>query len=268
MQQTEISIAGCRTLVRRGGTGAPLLWLHGEHGGGWGTTLQRLAQRFDVIAPDLPGFGHSDTPAWFDNIHDLAFFTLELLEALDLRAASLVGSSLGGWVAAEAAVRDRSRLARLALLNPMGIHVKGLAATDPFLATPEEIVAANFHNAAQPMDAADLDQQLKNRHAFARMAWAPRLHDPHLEKWLHRLRLPTLILSGAEDRVVPPANGAAYAAAIPGARHQVIPACAHLAEMDAPDAVCAALEPFLEPDPRRPSGRSGESVSPIKEAAP
>jgi pimeloyl-ACP methyl ester carboxylesterase len=245
VRQSEMTIAGCRTLVRRAGAGAPLLWLHGEHGGGWGATLQRLAQRFDVIAPDMPGFGHSATPDWFDTIHDLAFFTLELLEALDLREVNLVGTSLGGWVAAEAAVRDRSRLARLALVNPMGLHVKGLAAQDPFLATPAEIVAANFHNAALPMDEAELDLQLKNRHAFARMAWAPRLHDPHLEKWLHRVRLPVLVLSGAEDPVVPPANGARYAAAIPGARQLVLPGCAHLAEMDAPEAVCAALEPFL-----------------------
>ncbi len=268
MRQTEISIAGCRTLLRRGGTGAPLLWLHAEHGGGWPPALRRLAQHFDVIAPDLPGFGGSATPEWLDTIHDLAFFTLELLEALNLHAVRLVGASLGGWVATEAAVRDRSRLSHLALLNPMGLHVKGLAAQDPFLATPEETMAANFHNAAQPMDAVELDLQLKHRHAFARMAWAPRLHDPHLEKWLHRLRLPTLILSGAEDRVVPPANGARYAAAIPGARQVVLPGCAHLAEMDAPEAVCAALEPFLEPDPRRPDRRSGEPVSPTEETRP
>ena len=247
---TEITIAGCRTVLRQAGNGPPLLFLHAEHGGGWPPLLQSLAQRFDVIAPDLPGFGGSETPDWLDNIHDLAFFTLELLEALDLRNVTLVGSALGGWVAAEAALRDRSRLARLAFLNPMGIQVKGLNAADPFLATPEETVAANFHNAAQQTDEADLDTQLKNRHAFARMAWAPRLHDPHLLKWLHRLRLPTLILSGAADRVVPAANGAAFAAAIPGARHLVLPACAHLAELDAPAAVLAALQTFIaEPAP-------------------
>ena len=243
--EATLTIAGCRTLLRRAGSGTPVLFLHAEHGGGWPPLLQALARHHTVFAPDLPGFGASETPDWLDNIHDLALFTLDLLEALDLRGVTLVGSALGGWVAAEAALRDRSRLARLALLNPMGIQVKGLNAADPFLATPAETLAHNFHNAAQPTDEADLDTQLKNRHAYARMAWAPRLHDPHLAKWLHRLRLPTLVLSGAEDRVVPAANGAAFAAAIPGARHVVLPACAHLAELDAPAAVCAALEPFL-----------------------
>ncbi len=250
--ESTLTIAGTQVLLRQSGQGAPLLWLHGEQGGGFTPALTRLARRFTVLAPDLPGFGHSETPEWFDNIHDLGFFTLELLHALNLSGVHLLGTSLGGWVAAEAAVRDCSRLASLTLSNAMGVQVKGQTTLDPFLATPEEEIRARFHNQslaeaamAAPEDAAETDRQLKNRFGFARLAWAPRLHDPHLEKWLHRIRRPTLVLNGAHDSIVPPATGACYAALIPGARHITLPATAHQPEVEQPDAFCAHVEQFI-----------------------
>jgi pimeloyl-ACP methyl ester carboxylesterase len=115
MREIFVTVAGCRTLVQRGGEGPPLLWLHDAGGGGrWTPFLTRLAERYDVIAPELPGFGRSDTPDWFDNIHDVSFFVLDLLKAFDLRGVHLVGASLGGWVAAEAAVRSTDRPGRAA----------------------------------------------------------------------------------------------------------------------------------------------------------
>jgi pimeloyl-ACP methyl ester carboxylesterase len=252
MREEVVSIAGCRVPLRREGEGAPLLFLHGERGGGWSPALVRLARRFAVIAPELPGFGGAETPDWFENIHDLAHFTQELIEALDLRGVHMLGLGLGGWVAAEAALGDRSRLASLALVAASGLHVKGTPVFDPFLATPEEEIRASVQDptladrlwaAAQAPEAVEL--QLKNRYAFARMAWAPRLHDPHLAKWLHRLRLPALVLWGEADRVLPPVLAARWAELLPQARLRLLPGCGHWPDLEQPEAFCAAVEEFI-----------------------
>ena len=93
--------------------------------------MQTLAAKYDVIAPEHPGFGDSDTPDWLDTIHDLAYFYLDLLEQLDLDGVHLVGISLGGWIAAELAVRNTSRLASLTLVGAAGLHVNGRQADRP-----------------------------------------------------------------------------------------------------------------------------------------
>src|SRR5215475_13517236 len=114
---STIAVRGCNIRLMRGGSGPPLLFLHGAGGAGaWLPVMQALAEKFDVIVPEHPGFGESDTPDWLDTIHDLAYFYLDFLEALDLRGVHLVGSSLGGWIAADPAVRNASRLASLTLI--------------------------------------------------------------------------------------------------------------------------------------------------------
>src|SRR5438067_388757 len=107
---STITIDGCRIRLMRGGTGSPLLVLHGAGGGGaWLPFMDQLAQNFDVLVPEHPGFGDSDTPEWLDNIPDLANFYLDFLRELNLNSVHLVGLSLGGWIAAELAVRNTSR---------------------------------------------------------------------------------------------------------------------------------------------------------------
>src|ERR1700693_5183419 len=105
-----LAVRGCRIRLMRGGAGSPLLVLHGASGANWLPFMQKLAQKFDVIAPEHPGFGESDTPDWLDTVHDLAYFYLDMMQELKLNAAHLVGLSLGGWIAAELAVRSTQRL--------------------------------------------------------------------------------------------------------------------------------------------------------------
>ena len=88
--------------------------------------MEALSQKFDVLVPEHPGFGESETPAWLDNVGDLACFYLDFLEALGLDRVHLIGNSLGGWIAAELAVRDQHRLRTLTLVSPGGIHVQGV----------------------------------------------------------------------------------------------------------------------------------------------
>src|SRR6202142_757767 len=93
-----IAVKGCRIRVMRGGAGDPLVYLHGASGASWLPFLQSLTQKYDVIAPEHPGFGESDAPDWLDTIHDLAYFYLDVLEQLKLRNVHLVGNWLGGWL--------------------------------------------------------------------------------------------------------------------------------------------------------------------------
>ena len=123
----------------------PLLFLHGAGGAGiWLPSMAALAKKFDVLAPEHPGFGASDTPPWLDNVADLANFYLDFLEQLDLRGVHLVGSSLGGWIAAELAVRNSTRLASLTLIGSAGIYVDGVEQVDTFLCTDEQRIRDLF----------------------------------------------------------------------------------------------------------------------------
>src|SRR5271170_6468461 len=133
-----LAVRGCRIRLMRGGAGSPLVVLHGASGANVQPFMQQLSQKFDVIAPEHPGFGDSDTPDWLDNIHDLAYFYLDLLDELKLNGVHLVGNSLGGWIAAELAVRNTQRLASLTLAGSAGLDVPGVKQMDSFLTSDEE----------------------------------------------------------------------------------------------------------------------------------
>lgn len=246
-----IEIAGCRLRIMRGGAGPVLLLLHG--GGGaetWLPYMEKLAQRFEVIVPEHPGFGGSEIPPWLDRVSDLANFYLEFLSLLALRNVHLVGLSLGGWIAADLAVRDASRLASLTLVGAAGIHLAGVPPLDPFMSNDEQSIRDLFHDRkkADEVIAAlrpeEEDIRLTNRLVVARLSWQPRFHDPLLEKWLHRIRLPTLILWGANDRLFPPEYAHAYQRLIPDAKLILLAQCGHLPEIEKADEFVAAIEDF------------------------
>src|SRR6266566_829337 len=118
MERIEISGISVETVIA--GTGPPLLFLHGgDYVAQNRAFLDRLAQRFRVVAPRHPGFGTTPRPAWFRTIHDIAYLYLDLLDRLDLRDVTLAGSSFGGWVALEIAVRSTARLGRLVLIDSL-----------------------------------------------------------------------------------------------------------------------------------------------------
>src|SRR4051812_21393196 len=133
--------------------------------------MEKLAERFDVLVPDHPGYGQSDEPEWLENIHDVAYFYLDFLAALKLEKATIVGSSMGGWMAMEMAVRNTSRIGSLVLVSPAGIKAEGAEPADIFLLPQEEMVRSLFHDQkfAQarlviPETPESIDLGLKNRH--------------------------------------------------------------------------------------------------------
>lgn len=232
----RISINGCSIEMLSGGGGDTLLFLHGAGGiKGWAPYLDGLADNFHVLAPSHPGFGASDNPDWLDNMSDMAFFYLDLIEELDLRDFHLVGNSLGGWLASEVAVRSAHRLKTLTLVSAAGLRVVGVPMGDLFMWSEEERARNTFYDQsmaeerlAVTLSDEEKDVQLQNYFTTGKLSWSPRFHNPDLEKWLHRIKVPTMIMWGDSDKVFPPVYGEAYQAAIPGSELRIIPQCGHL----------------------------------------
>jgi pimeloyl-ACP methyl ester carboxylesterase len=251
--RSEMVVDACRLSYRRRGSGAPLLFLHGEDGvWGWEPWMERLAERFDVIVPDHPAFGFSDWPDWLDNVHDVAYFYLDVLDALQLRDVHLVGHSLGGWIACELAVRCGHALRSVTLVGSGGIRLTGVPKFDRFIVPPADVVRRGFADAkhadavlAEERDAEARERELRNQFAVARLQWQPR-HDLHLPKWLHRINVPAQLVWGADDRLVPPAYADEFARLILGARVVKLPNCGHFPQLEAPDAFATAMTSFID----------------------
>src|ERR1700681_968754 len=201
-----VTAAGAQIRLLRGGSdGAPpLVFLHGAGGHtGWMAFLDELSRDFTVYAPEHPGFGRSEDPPWLDEIGDLAYFYLDFLETLGLDQVHLIGTSFGGWIAAELAVRNQTRLASLTLVGAVGITAAdGQPVDDIFRLSVEENLRrfyADPRRAARRLgDMASVDMNLvaKNRATVARIAYRPRYHNPSLAKWLRRITVPTLLVWG------------------------------------------------------------------------
>jgi pimeloyl-ACP methyl ester carboxylesterase len=252
----EMLIVNSATIrVLRGGReGAPpLVFLHGAGGHtGWMGFLDALAEEFQVFAPEHPGFGRSDDPPWLDEVGDLAYFYLDFLETLGLDRVHLIGTSFGGWTAAELAVRNQTRLASLTLVGAVGIPDRdGKPVDDLFRLSTEENLRrfyADQERAARRLaDMATIDMNLvaKTRATVQRLAYRPRYHNPNLAKWLHRITVPTLLVWGDKDGLVPVRFGESYRAAIPGARLVVLENAGHAPFDEQKAAFLAALRDFI-----------------------
>jgi pimeloyl-ACP methyl ester carboxylesterase len=253
-------INGIRIETIERGTGRPLLFLHPGIGiARDAPVLDRLATRARVIAPTHPGFGASDLPAWFNSIDDLAYFYLDFLDALDLDHVIVAGVSLGGWIAAEMAIKSSARLSHLVLANPVGIKPGGRETRDIaeiFSVTDEQFNALAYFDPDlgkrdyPAMPESEVRALARNREATARYGWSPYLHDPKLMHRLHRIRVPTLLLWGTADRILSQAYGEAYRAAIPDARLVPIERAGHFAHLEQPDAFARQLFAFVDGAPQ------------------
>jgi pimeloyl-ACP methyl ester carboxylesterase len=250
-----VTISDAQIRLLRGGRpeAPPLVFLHGAGGHtGWMAFLDELSRDFAVYAPEHPGFGRSDDPPWLDEVADLAYFYLDFFESLALDRVHLVGTSLGGWIAAELAVRNQTRLASLTLVGAVGVLAEGEPIDDIFRMSVEENLRrfyADPERAARRLtDMAKVDMELvaKNRQTVTRLAYRLRFHNPHLAKWLHRITVPTLLLYGDKDGLVPPRFGEAYQAAIPDSQLVVLENAGHAPFDEQRAAFLAAFRGFTD----------------------
>jgi pimeloyl-ACP methyl ester carboxylesterase len=251
-----IEIAGISIEAEIAGSGPPLLFLHGgDYVAQNRAFLDRLARRFRVVAPRHPGFGHSQRPAWFRTVHDIAYLYLDLLDRLDLKDTVVVGSSFGGWVALEMAVRSQARVGRLVLIDSLGVKFGGREERDiaDIYALPaDEVLRRTFADPARHVpDYTKLDDRealaiARDREAISLYGWKPYMHDPALGHWLHRITLPALVLWGEKDGIVAPGYGERLAAALPNARFEQIAAAAHYPQIETPGTVADRIERFAQ----------------------
>jgi pimeloyl-ACP methyl ester carboxylesterase len=250
-----LTVAGVGLEIEDRGEGRPLLFLHAGEGLAperpW---LDLLAARFRVIAPSHPGFGRSALPDWVGSVDDLAYLYLDLAAALDLRDAVLVGACFGGWIAAEMAVRDTRRFARLVLVDPVGIKVGGV--TDRDIADMHAMTRTEFMRRAwadpargavdtTKLPETELAAIARGRESLLVFGWKPYMHSPRLKHWLHRIDLPTLLLWGEQDAIVTPSYGQRWRDFLPGATMEIIPDAGHYPHWEQPQAFVRHVTAFV-----------------------
>lgn len=253
-------VAGAELELMIKGEGQPLLFLHAGHGIDADDPLVALlAQSFRVIAPSHPGFGASPRPRGVDTVDDLAYVYLDLLEAMDLTEVIVVGVSFGGWIAAELATKGSDRVARLVLIDAVGVKFGDRDTRDIFDiygTTIEQIPSLFFADEAKGMDVLgglnfkEMDESsvmrfAQNRESLLLYGWSPTLYNPKLRDRLRRIRVPTLVLWGAEDQVVPTSYGRRYAAAIAGATYDEVGEAGHYGYLEQPQAFADKIIAFL-----------------------
>ena len=249
MNEQILQIDGCALHVRRAGEGEATLYLHGAHGAGkWGTLYESLSKHAALHVPDHPGFGRSQPRGPVDEVSDLAYFYLDYIESQGLRNVHVIGECIGGWTALEMAVRSPASIARLTLVNSAGIHVQDVPKGDFFIAKTERLPDILFADPARGRtllaeDQAGVDPAIfhANRVMAARLSWHPRLFDPKLERWLMRIKAPTTVIWGEQNKVFPLAYAHALVQKISKASVTVLKNCGHLAHLEQPAALADAI---------------------------
>ena len=250
-ERQTVRVNGVDVVLFSGGSGDPLLFLHGA-----GTTsgfnfAARWAGQFRVYLPYHPGFGESGDGPAIASIDDYVLHYLELMDRLKLGGVRLIGHSLGGWIAAALAVRNSERLRKLVLVAPAGLKVPDHPTTDIFRLRPEEVPHYLVHDfnvlapyLPDPHGPAFFDFVVNNYRemsSFARIAWE-RPYDPDLSKWLHRISVPTLLVYGERDRITPMPQSKVWASLIPHAKVETFADAGHLVLDESADAAGTVLE--------------------------
>jgi pimeloyl-ACP methyl ester carboxylesterase len=252
-----IDIAGITVELRRGGSGTPVLVIHGELGvPGWLESFAQLAEHHDVIVPSLPGYGRSTRPDWIMGVHDLAAWVTWFARDIDLRTpVNVIGCSLGGWVAAEIATVAPQFINKMVLVGAMGIKPEQGEIFDYFLESGLTGLRRAFHRPEQSSafmrywgnewtpEETDLVEQ--HREMTCRIAWKPYMHSLTLRHLLPGVSTPTLLLWGGEDAITPINSGEIYQRAIPRSRLVVIENCGHMPEMEKPTEFAGLIENFV-----------------------
>ena len=238
-----LNVDGVKTVVYSAGTGDPVVVFHGAGTVDGFDFAEKWTDRFRVIVPYHPGFGESDDDPTFTELHDYVMHYLELFDALRLDRFHLVGLSLGGWLAAKFASEHGHRVKKLVMIAPAGI----IDADHPMLdiiATPGEqipgLLVSNFETFRKRLpDKPDADfvaARYREATTVARLLWEHPV-DPKFMRYLHRLNMPTLIVWGDEDKIIPVQQAEVWRKALPKAEVRIFKGGGHLVHIDKPEVV-------------------------------
>jgi pimeloyl-ACP methyl ester carboxylesterase len=236
------------------------------HGGGGPFTVAPLVRHYaapeaaapetTVLAPTHPGWNGAPLPASIRSVPDLARWHLDALADAGHENVVVIGSSIGGWVAAEMTLQDQdaagSRVAATVIINSVGIDVPGHPMADFFALDPRGVAEHSFHAPdrffVDPSTLPPQEQAVRreNANSLRILAGDPYMHDPTLRARLADLHRPTLVVWGESDRIATLGYGRALAAAIPGAAFASVPEAGHLPHIEQPEATFAAIDGFLD----------------------
>jgi pimeloyl-ACP methyl ester carboxylesterase len=252
-----VAVAGTRLQLVKGGTGEPLLLLHDELGHpGWLRFHEALAQQYTLYMPLHPGFGKSERLDWIMNMRDLATWYLDALDELGLSQLPAIGFSLGGWLAAEMVTMCPETFTRLVLVGAMGIRPPSGEIYDMFLEVAKDFITTSYLNPANIPEFQTICPDTPTpeqaeawelaREEACRLGWRPYMHNPSLPHLLRRLRkLPTLVVWGRQDAIVPLSVAEVYHASIPGSQLVILDNCGHHPEVEQSDQFVRHVQPFL-----------------------
>ena len=238
-----------RAVVQTAGDGPPLLYLHGAVGQkGWAPFLERLSHQFTVYAPYIPGYGEATGLEHLADLTDLTLYHLALLDALGVDRTHVVGHFLGGMIAAEMAIFSPSSVDRLALVSPAGVWRDDEPVADLLALNVNELSECL---AATPEGASSLDgvvdmlarDRMQDIAAAGKFLWP--LPDKGLNRRAYRIKAPTLILWGEQDRINPPSYAAEFQGLITGASTGTIGNAGHLLMLEQPDSFVETVASFL-----------------------
>jgi pimeloyl-ACP methyl ester carboxylesterase len=279
MKTRTLDVRGTSVELLENGSGPPVLYLHGVYDvhtfqGRTFPFHDELAKHCQLLMPALPGCGESGGSSDIMNIEDLAFHYLDLLDALQIKEATVVGFCLGGWIAAEMAVRNPERIGRLVMIGAGGLQVKGALNADLFMYSqnrdggvmlelrellfgdPKSKIANHLVPDGR-VSVGDEVRRYKGLTIAGRVGWEPPYFlNMKLARRLHRITAPTMLLWGEQDRLIPLANGKAYKAGIPNATLQSIKGAGHSVHIEKPDECLSHVLPFLQTG-ALPKGRRG-----------
>ena len=256
-QEGTVHLAGTDITIIKGGTGPPLLVLHEELGyTGWLGWHSALAQSHTLHIPIHPGFGNSARVGWVGSVRDLACFYSRMLKDLALGPVDVIGISLGGWIAAEMAASCSHQFRRMVLVAPAGIRPAEGEIMDMFTVTARRYLDASVYDPENTPEFGSLygggstPEQFEAwedaRAEAARLAWQPYMHNPSLGPILEGVSgLPTLLVWGGEDRIVPINAGHIYNRSIAGSELATFEGCGHRPEIEKTDEFIARVQGFL-----------------------
>jgi pimeloyl-ACP methyl ester carboxylesterase len=256
LQRSTYDVNGTETVVLAAGdpSAPPLVFLHGAgtfHG--WAFSEPWIAEH-RVLIPFHPGYGESGDLADLHEVHDLVLHYTALFDELGLtRDVNLVGFSLGGLLAARFAIEQKHRLRRLVLVAPAGLRVPGVEVEDLFHIPPEEVPGRLVHRMetlvphlpADPHDADFMVDRYREMRSTALMMW-DHPFDRVIPRWLGRVDIPSLIVWGEDDRLLPVGLAPKWAELLPDATVATFPEAGHLVLDESPDAV-EAVAKFCSP---------------------
>ena len=250
-QTVTVDVNGQACRVWRAGRGPKLGFLAGFGGlPRWVPFLDRIAEKRTVIVPSLPGFPGGSGHKLLDSHLDWLLAVRQLLQAAELEGADLAGSSVGGSFVAEMAAVWPNSVRRIALIAPFGLFDEKEPPADPWAQRAKDVAALMCANPERweklkevPEGANSIEwpiEQTRANEAAARAFWP--LGNTRLEKRLPLIQAPTLLIWGEQDRVMPRSYAERMAASIAGRSEiRIIPGAGHLAELDQPDEVAAAV---------------------------